>query len=225
MRIGIIAEGFADANVIKQIVRKILSVGSEDIQILRPEEKLDETDLKAMNFSNWQLVMESCQDEKLLSAFFDILEGEAIIVVHVDTAERGNAGYDVNEPIRTGISDWKIYDAEVFNNVKEKLKSLIPEQFHDRIAYAIAVEETEAWIIPLFENRNNDSASHTDPKCTLSSLIGHDKKLQKKFVDTSKKSLDYNGLGKSLSKKLSIARSRNESLNLFCIDLERFKNP
>lgn len=53
MRIGIIAEGFADANVIKSIVRKLLGSDGVEFRMLRPEELFDETDLKDMNFSNW----------------------------------------------------------------------------------------------------------------------------------------------------------------------------
>ena len=44
MRIGIIAEGFADANVIKAIVKRILRCDGSDIRVLRPEEAFDATD-------------------------------------------------------------------------------------------------------------------------------------------------------------------------------------
>lgn len=220
MRIGIIAEGFADANVIKAIVKKLLGYDGSDMRVLRPENTFDETDLQAMNFSNWQLVFESCKDEILLGAFFDSLEGDAMLIVHVDTAERGLVGFDVNEPQRTKGVDYATYAEHLRQNVIAKINTLVAEAYRDRIAYAIAVEETDAWLIPLFENKAGDSASHARAKETLAKLISADKKRVKSFVDSEHKSLDYVKLGADLAKELTICRKRNKSLDLFCLDIE-----
>ena len=220
MRIGIIAEGFADANIIKAIVKTLLGYDGADMRVLRPEEAFDETDLQAMNFSNWELVFESCKDEGFLSAFFDTLEGEAMLIVHVETAERGLEGFEVNEPQRTKGVDYAAYAERLRFNVMQKINALIPEAYRERIIYAIAVEETDAWLIPLFENKAGDTASHTRAKETLAQLIGADKKRVKAYVDTGHKSLDYVKLGKELAKELKNSRKRNKSLDLFCVDLE-----
>lgn len=219
MRIGIIAEGFADASVIRAIVKKLLGVDEADIKVLRPEEAFDETDLKEMNFCNWSLVFESCKDENRLGAFFDEIEGEAIMIVHVDTAERGQEGYDVNEPQRLKGVDYATYSEELRNNVSQKIEAMIAEPYRDRTAYAIAIEETDAWLIPLFENRRGDTASHVRAKETLESLIGADKKRKRAFVDTARNAPDYVKLGKELAKSLTQCRTRNKSLDLFCIDI------
>lgn len=223
MRIGIIAEGFADANVIKAIVKKLLGYDGADMRVLRPEEAFDETDLQAMNFSNWQLVLESCKDGEFLGAFFDSLEGDAILIVHVDTAERGQAGYDVNEPQRTKGVDYATYSEQLRQNVIQKINALIAEPYREKVVYAIAIEETDAWLIPLFENKTGDTASHVRAKETLANLISADKKLKKAFVDTEHKSLDYVKLGKELTKELRRCRGRNKSLDLFCVDIESKK--
>ena len=223
MRIGIIAEGFADASVIKAVVKKLLGCDGSDIRVLRPEEAFDETDLRALNFSNWQLVFESCRDTTFLSAFFDSLEGEAVLIVHVDTAERGLPGYEVNEPVRSKGVDYTAYSETLRKNVMDKVCSLIAEPYRDRIVYAIAVEETDAWLIPLYENKAGDSASHVRAKETLSKLIGADKKRERAFVDTERKSLNYVKLGSALAKDLSQCRKRNKSLDLFCVDVENRK--
>lgn len=225
MRIGIIAEGFADANVIKALVQKVTGCDSSDLYLLRPEEIFDETDLCEMNFSNWGLVFESCKDEELLAAFFEEIDGEALLIVHVDTAERGEVGYDVNEPRRSGAVNYSNYAETLRNNVIQKIESLIAPQYHQQISYAIAIEETDAWLIPLFDNTNRDTASHVRAKEHLSNLISADKKSIKRFVDTGRKSLDYVKLGKELAKNLTLCRKRNKSLDLFCIDIEhRFPN-
>lgn len=223
MRIGIVAEGFADANVIKAIVKKLLGYDGADMRVLRPEEAFDETDLQAMNFSNWQLVLESCKDGEFLGAFFDSLEGDAILIVHVDTAERGQAGYDVNEPQRTKGVDYATYSEQLRQNVIQKINALIAEPYREKVVYAIAIEETDAWLIPLFENKTGDTASHVRAKETLANLISADKKLKKAFVDTEHKSLDYVKLGKELTKELRRCRGRNKSLDLFCVDIESKK--
>jgi len=221
MRIGIIAEGFADANVIKALVQKLTGCKDVDIYLLRPEEIFDETDLNAMNFSNWNLVFESCRDEVLLDDFFEEIEGDAILVVHIDTAERGSKGYDVDIPQRSRGVDYSEYSVLLRGNVKSKIESLIAEPYRDRIAYAIAIEETEAWLIPLFDKGSGDTSSHVRVKEHLSSLIGVDKKNVKKYIDTRHKSLDYVKLGKELAKNLNRCRYRNKSLDLFCDDIER----
>ena len=221
MRIGIIAEGFADANVIKALVQKLTGCKDVDIYLLRPEEIFDETDLNAMNFSNWNLVFESCRDEVLLDAFFEEIEGDAILVVHIDTAERGSKGYDVDIPQRSRGVDYSEYSMLLRGNVKSKIESLIAEPYRNRIAYAIAIEETEAWLIPLFDKGSGDTSSHVRVKEHLSSLIGVDKKNVKKYIDTRHKSLDYVKLGKELAKNLNRCRYRNKSLDLFCDDIER----
>ena len=220
MRIGIIAEGFADANVVKAVVKKLLGYDGSEMRVLRPEEAFDETDLQAMNFSNWQLVFESCKDEDFLSAFFDSLDGEAMLIVHVDTAERGLAGYEVNEPVRSKGIDYAAYSEVLRRNVMEKIRSLIAEPYRDRVVYAIAIEETDAWLIPLYENKTGDTASHVRAKETLSRLISADKKRVKAFVDTDHKSLNYVKLGAALAKDLKQCRKRNRSLDLFCVDIE-----
>lgn len=220
MRVGVIAEGFADVNVIKAILRKIAGVDGSEVRLLRPQEQMDETDLNELNFSNWQLVFNSCQDEDKLSAFFEEIEGDAILIVHIDTAERGMIGYDISEPQRTGATDFAVYSEQVRVQVIQKLRMLLPTKYHQFVAYAIAVEETDAWLIPLFETGVKDSASHVKAKETLSKLVGRDKKRQKDYTDTSKKSLNYRGLGKLLAKNLSVCRARNKSLDLFCLEIE-----
>ena len=223
MRIGIIAEGFADANVIKAIVKKLLGYDGADMRVLRPEEAFDETDLQEMNFSNWQLVLESCKDGEFIGAFIDSLEGDAILIVHMDTAERGQVGYDVNEPQRTKGVDYATYSEQLRQNVIQKINALIAEPYREKVVYAIAIEETDAWLIPLFENKKGDTASRVRAKETLAMLISADKKLKKAYVDTVHKSLDYGKLGKELTNDLKNCRRRNRSLDLFCVDIESKK--
>lgn len=220
MRIGIIAEGHADVAIVKGILKALTGLDMSDIQSIRPTETMDETDNAELQFSNWGLVLESCQNDTLLESFFEVLDDEALLVIHVDTAERGDVGFGVLEPQRTGHPDWKEYSQQVHANVKEKIKSLVPERFREKVAYAIAVEETDAWLIPLFESRQKrDSASHINAKEKLRVLISTLKK-KSRYIDTAHNNLNYINLGAELCKGLKTARKGNESLDLFCLEIE-----
>ena len=198
MRIGIIAEGRADIAVIKAVVKAITGIDGSDMYAIRPKEILDETDGEELKFSNWELVLQSCNNEQLLVPFFEGIDDEAILVVHIDTAERGEKNYDVLEPQRTGHPNWKEYSRELRNNVKIKIETLIPECHRDKVAYAIAIEETDAWLIPLYDAaKRSDSASNINAKEKLRTLIGAIKK-NAKYIDTTHDNLNYSNLGKDL---------------------------
>lgn len=220
MRIGIIAEGYADIAVIKAVVKAITGIDGSDMYAIRPKEILDETDGEDLKFSNWELVLQSCNNEQLLASFFEVIDDEAILIVHIDTAERGERNYDVNEPQRTGHPNWKKYSLELRNNVKKKIEALIPECYRAKVAYAIAIEETDAWLIPLYDvAKRNDSASNINAKEKLRTLIGGIKK-NSKYIDTTHNNLNYSNLGKDLTKGIKKARKGNESLNLFCMEID-----
>lgn len=221
MRWGIIAEGKADIAVIKAVLKALKGVDGSDIVQLRPSEQYDETDLNEMNFSNWNLVLKSCEDKCLLQSFFDVLAEDALLVVQIDTAERGEVGYDIPEPLRTKDTDWKEYGERLYIAVKNRISDIIPESYRDKVAYAIAVEETDAWLIPLFDASCRDTAQYANPKERLHYLISRiDGKKRNKYINTDKKNLDYDYIAKDMRKGLKSCRQRNRSLDLFCSDIE-----
>lgn len=222
MRIGVIAEGHADIAVIRAVLKALKGIDGSDIVAVRPSELYDETDLHAMNFSNWNLVLQSCGDEALLQSFFDGLDEEALLIVQIDTAERAEAGYDIVSPLREKEADWRSYSKQVYDAVKERMMSVIPEGYKEKMIYAIAIEETDAWLIPLFDRVSQDTAQYANPKEHLRKLVGKmDKGKRIKYVNTAKKNLDYVAIAKGMRKELDRCREKNFSLNLFCIDIER----
>lgn len=222
MRIEVIAEGHADIAVIRAVLKALKGIDGSDIVAIRPSELYDETDLHAMNFSNWNLVLQSCGDEALLHSFFDGLDEEAWLIVQIDTAERAEAGYDIVSPLRGKETEWRSYSRQVYDAVKEKMMSVIPERYQEKMIYAIAIEETDAWLIPLFDRTSQDTAQYANPKEHLRKLVGKmDKGTRMKYVNTAKKNLDYVAIAKGMRKELDRCREKNFSLNLFCIALER----
>lgn len=216
MKVGIIAEGWADVEVIKAILSKLAGVDGSEIISIRPEEQKDETDLNERNFSNWYLVLEECGREETLKRFFDFVDEERYLVIQIDTAERGEVGYDVAKPLRTGNIDWKLYSQVLRKNVMERIKGQVPEEYQTQILYAVCIEETDAWLIPLFERVQGDTASKAKPKECLQRLV----RGNKKYIASDKKNLDYTVISKLLKKNLKSCRQGNESLNLFCSEVE-----
>ena len=223
MRFGVIAEGHADIDVIKAVLKALKGIDGSEVRKIRPSDQYDETDLHALNFSNWTLVLESCQDKTLLSGFFDMLQEDALLIVQIDTAERTEQGYDTPLPLREKNMDWSIYSESVYQCVRERISLLIPEEYRKKVAFAIAVEETDAWLIPLFDNLCDETARYANPKEKLRDLIGKlGKKEKSKYIDSNKKNLNYMEIGKGLKKKgIKVCRSKNKSLDLFCLELDQ----
>ncbi len=225
MRYGIIAEGVADISVIRGILKYLLQADGTDIYPIRPKETIDETDAAEMRFSNWELVMRTCADTDILSAFFDSFEEDGVIIVQIDTAERGEANYNVPQPARTGNMDWTAYATTLRQAVKEKMEQYIPDRYKSRMVYAIAIEETDAWLIPIFGKTNADTASYANPKERLQSVINTLGNKKKKYINTRKGHLDYAEIAQQFKHALPACRKFNKSLDLFCTELENSITP
>jgi hypothetical protein len=224
MKVGIVAEGRGDLAVITNIIKGELNIDSSDITYLLPEYEYDQTDLAVMNkgnFSNWTLVKHKCQNRDDLEEFLNINEN-SFLVIHIDTAERGNTGYDVNEPKDRNADD---YCKCLRTNVILKINEWLESNFSNKIAYAISIEEIEAWVMTIY-NENNTSKS-TDPKTKLNQLLN--KKLSKKDKSILSEKNEFKKMkilssGFSNKKKLNQVKDNNKSLSLFCESLEFFKN-
>lgn len=129
MRYGVIAEGRADVAVVRAVLKALKGIDGSEVVSIRPREQMDETDLDEMQFSDWLLVLKSCEDEALLSAFFDAIEDDALLIVQIDTAEHTEVGYDVPSPLRERDMDWKAYSEELRRQVKLKIATLLPEAY------------------------------------------------------------------------------------------------
>lgn len=221
MRVGIIAEGHADVAIIKSILKKLKGIDGSDVLSIRPKEHKDYTDLNEEHFSNWNLVLNECRNEQTFHKFFDLVDEESFLIIHIDSAERGEKGYDILEPIREKGVDWSEYSNELYTTIKSKIEHDIPVQYRDRVLYAIAIEEIDAWLIPLFETTKVDAARYANPKERLEYLISRlGKKEKQVYIDTGKKSLNYEMICNKFKKELKICRANNKSLNLFCLSVE-----
>lgn len=164
MRVGLVAEGVSDLAVLRNLLRGVLGIEGHDVQDLRPDLSRDETDLNdpALRFSNWELVMHECRDRTLIDEFlgspvtFDDDDGQRWVVVHLDSAECELAGYDVQRPPPTATDRISLLIA----GVRAKIAAWLGDT--TRIVRAVAVEETDAWLLALHEDR--DSSGIQNPK-------------------------------------------------------------
>lgn len=200
MRIGIIAEGHADRAVITNIITGITGIDSSNIHALRPTDAMDETDKayrNASSFSNWSLVKEECEKRELIDGFLS-MEGPNFIVIHIDTAEAGE--YGIIRPQKN-----KEYCAELRNLIIEQINIWLGEDKSNEILYAIAVEETDAWILTIYDS--NDSSKSASPKEKLSRILG------KKGLDSTSNYDNFLRISKPLSKKREITKGNFLSYN------------
>lgn len=178
MRVGIVAEGPADVAVLVNILRGKLGVERKDVLPIRPELTLDETDLterrkagyqppRPGEFSNWALVLEECGQRENLEAFLDSpMDDDRILVVHIDTAEAELTGYDVKRP-DPGAPD---YVAALRERVVARLTDLLGHGIAGQTRFAVAVEETDAWVLALLAPGGKDTGLIKNPKKKLEHL-------------------------------------------------------
>jgi len=227
MRIGIIAEGKSDVAVITNVLKGTVNIDTSDVSPLLPELEYDETDLYKMRteqFSNWTLVKKNCKDREKFNMFFNLVDEEKYIVIQIDTAERFKTGYEITSPDKPR-TDFKNYSENLRNNVIEKINSWLDNQYSDKLFYAVTIEETEAWILPLYDNFSQDTSKINTPKEKLFSILDKkfSKKQKNKILKNDNKYQQYLQLSKALSKSnfLNAAKQKNKSLDLFCNSLTK----
>lgn len=229
MRAGIIAEGKSDLAVITNILKGALGISRSDIQYLVPELDYDETDLAQMRveqFSNWTIVKKRCEEGFVVKHFFEGIDDQRFLVIHIDTAERLEVGFEVTEPRKVDVPE---YISQVREAVVLKLKEWLGENFNERTAFAVAIEETEAWVIPIFESRNSETGFYPNSKEKLAGLLNrpnamNDKDRKRLFqMDEYNKFLKLSHLLRK-DKELRMYAGRNESLKLFCEELDQFSS-
>ena len=237
MQIGIIAEGKSDLSVIINILRGIFDINDGSITYLRPELHVDETDLseegktgemREDEFSNWTLVKKECQSKEKIIDFLDVpILDERFVVIQIDTAECEDKGYDVVRPQKKNSNRYREdYSKELVEAVAIKMNEWLgnnEEINENQLVFAIAVEETEAWLLTQYESGRQDTAKYNDPKKRLDTVLNQ-KFSKKKINEILKKSVleKHNLLSKPFSqkKKLDKYRKLNHSLDAFCVSLE-----
>jgi len=207
MKIGIIAEGHSDRAVIVNILHRLIGIDINDIIPIRPVDIYDETDLANIpkeQFGGWDSVKKECERKELIPLFFERL-GNNFLTIHIDTAE--SAQYGIVQPTK---------DQNYCKNLRELVIAKIIEwmgiDISKSLLFAIAIEEIDAWILTLMEDR--DSSKSANAKKRLEYLKGY--KLGKMKPNYELYYEFSEGFKNSSDKQMLKFRHRNESLDMFC---------
>lgn len=247
MRVGIIAEGKTDQAVIENILRGVFGIDSESIQHIRPSDGSDETDRHAQKldqYANSALVRKDCLERFKIRDFFasPIDEGERLLVIHVDTDEIGRADAILTAarptqdtrptaaPQKSKKKSSKVnpsaaenslapFTDTLRNNVIAEIDGWLEGEFKDQLRYAIAIEETEAWVLAL--HVNYDTGEIRSPKKALETFLhrpnGLSKQDRRRLLVDLEAFARYDELSKGFRRKKTLldAARRNRSLELF----------
>ncbi len=152
--------------------------------------------------------------------FLDSFDDNRFMVIHLDTAERFEKNYEVAEPKREQTEG---YVEQVREGVKAKIVEWLGQHSDERITFAVAVEETDAWLLTIFEKKD-ETGFYPRPKERLERKLNQvlPEKERKKHFQSDVFHQNYE-ISKPFRnpKKVAIARRHNKSLDLFCAALEK----
>jgi len=214
MRVGIVAEGRGDLGVLTRILKGAIGVEEDDV---------DETDAHAMRAEqrgNWSRVIEECRDRARVRAFFEVPTDETkLLVVQLDAAECALAGYDVERP--QAREPMRLCD-----RIERMLRGWMEDEYAEQTCFAIALEETEAWVLPLYV-ADADTTLIRDPKERLKNTLNRpnlfsDRERKRLFAKELGEYVRMREVAKGLARRkgLDDCSGRNVSLRGFveCLD-------
>jgi len=228
--IGVISEGVEDQGVIKNILRAFGFDGSE-IKLIRPGLSKDATDRfhDQQSIGTIQGVKNSCTGKDGIRPDFDkafsVLDCNNI-VIHIDTAEIENQDFEFNRPQKENNI---YYSAEVREQVIGLISNWLENNYQDKLLYAIAIEEIEAWCLTMFEDR--DTVSIVNSKNLLQKHLNKNNLIYSKLkLHPTKNKMEFFEAFtkyKKLHKKEHLLKyiEHNASMKDFVLSLEeKFEN-
>lgn len=139
---GIVSEGITDYVVIENILCGIYEDDDDDPVVRLMQPQLDETDKhKQGTHGGWAAVLQYCESDRFKGAF----QQNDFMIIQIDTDRSFDVPFNVNHE---GSVE------ELWENVKTRLIQAIGNKFYeqqkDKIIFAIAIHETECWLVPLY---------------------------------------------------------------------------
>ena len=192
IKIGIIAEGRPDQAVIENIIHYYFKGKEYEVILLRPDLSVDATD-KALQSSaaagGLARVKKDCEEGILLDKFFATdFEDKNQLIIQLDTAEIEE--YEIIRPNKTEAN----YCSALRDNVIQKITiDWLQEKYSEQLIFAISIEELEAWLLTLYENK--DSINSINPKKKLKKLLHKNNLNSKEGYD------NYASLSRAFKKK------------------------
>lgn len=216
MRVGIVAEGRGDYGVLARVLKGALGVESDELTFICPEFNADATDTHAMDaaqHSNWALVLDACRSGESIREFLQAPTAEAkFVVVQIDTAECELSGFGVARPTPPDAMALCV-------RVATFVGLLMDGDLSSQTCFAVSMEETEAWLLPLYSNID-DSCNVHNAKERLQRVIARTNAL----TDTDRTRLaSMSEYDRMLFLAKPYARRKNLNVGAKCnVSLKRF---
>lgn len=212
MKIGIVCEGISDYRVLRHITERYLRDADAYVIPLKPKETRQG---KQDGFGGWQGVLEYIQgeDKMILEA---LKEGCAYVIVHIDT--------DVRELY--GVSR----DFETIEKLHEAVREMLADKIHpdfdiEKIVFAIAIDETECWLLSFLSDDNKIVCKTESCVSALNRLLKDKGNIDKdnKNSDRARAAYEFTLKAKKKPKDIKAASLNNYGFAWFIESLDRIK--
>ena len=139
-----------------------------------------------------------------------MFEDHEFVVIHLDTAEADQ--YGIVRPKKNSPN----YCSELRKLIIDQISEWFKDDIGESVLHAIAIEEIEAWILPIYESKI--STTSATPKEKLDRVLG------KRGLNSTSNFENFFKLSRNLSKSKEIRRGKylsyNESLRAFFEEIE-----
>lgn len=212
IKIGIVCEGISDYKILQHITERYL----RDFDVYTIPLKPKETKQGAQDgFGSWQGVLEYIKgdDQMIVEA---VNEGCSYVIVHIDT--------DVREQYGVAV-DFESHE-ELHDNVKSLLIRGLHREFdRNKLIFAIAIHETECWLIPFLTDDKKDCGKTDSCVNTINKLLKDKGSIDKDNKNAEKVRPIYQNILKQKKKAKDIKSvSRfNYGFAYFIDSLDRIK--
>lgn len=155
--IGIISEGRTDQIIIQHVLFGYFAAHRDELEIepvFPPERTAD-----GIAHGGWTVLKGWLQS----GAHRQVLQFRDYLVVHVDTDVCEQLGFDVSrrDPETGAPRDVMTLRAAVIDRLTEWMGRDFCETYRDRLLFAIAVDQTECWLLPLLVTQKAKQAKTT----------------------------------------------------------------
>lgn len=201
---GLVREGYTDEVVIRHILAGYFNVRNPDLRKI-PSEDSHNTP------RGWLSVINYVGSSDFREAF----QAVDYMIVHIDADKCEDERYGV------GRSDngRELEPLELLAKVREKFREWIGETLYEkrkkRIIFAIAVDSTECWLLPLYDAERQ--SEWRDCKTVLDAALN----ILPEYAEKTSKGMRYERASKVLSDQRTLlqAAPHNPSLNAFIEEL------
>ena len=209
---GLITEGATDQVVLKHIL--IGYFNEVDLSVRELQPSFDATDASRMSaFGGWYNVFNYCQSDYLAAAF----EQNDFLIIQIDSDCSHEKHFDVprlkDEPLENFVERIKNRLTLLISN---QMTTELYESYAQRIIFAVAVDEIECWLLPLFYDDKTQAATNN---CLFK--LNQKLPVNYKINPKNKDKRIYQRISKDFmkTKTLQQAYTNNLSFKLFVEDL------